>query len=132
MSKATPRLRTPIRWYGGKHYLCRRIVQVMPPHEVYVEAYFGSGAVLFAKEPSPVEVANDLNDQLVNFFRVVRDDALRARLVALLDWTPYARREFEECLKPLPTDADAVERARRFFFLCRASFSGTYLGKRHP
>lgn len=132
MAKRTARLRTPIRWYGGKYYLSGRIVTLMPPHEVYVEPYFGSGAVLFAKDPSPVEVANDLNDELVSFFRVVRDDQLRGRLIELLDWTPYARREFEECLEPLPADADPVERARRFFLVCRASFSGTAAGRATP
>jgi len=125
-------MRSPLRWYGGKHYLCKKIVELIPPHEVYVEPFFGGGSVLFAKEPSPVEVVNDLNGAVVNFFRVVREERLREELIEKLHWTPYSREEYAECLKPLPKNAGRVERARQFFFVSRASFSGSVAGKATP
>jgi len=62
-----------IKWHGGKHYLATKIIKLMPPHVHYVEPYFGSGAVLFAKDPEGVsEVVNDSNGDLINFWTVLR------------------------------------------------------------
>lgn len=58
----------PLKYHGGKHYQAQKIVQLMPPHLHYVEPYFGSGAVLFSKDPHGIsEVANDLDERLVTF-----------------------------------------------------------------
>ena len=69
----TGRMRSPISWFGGKMRLAKRIVPLLPPHTTYVEPFGGGAAVLFAKPPSPVEVYNDLDGGLVNFFRVLRN-----------------------------------------------------------
>lgn len=64
----------PLKCHGGKHYLAGQIVGLMPPHLHYVEPYFGGGAVLFAKTSEGTsEVANDLNGNLMNFWRVLQD-----------------------------------------------------------
>ena len=63
----------PIAWYGGKHYLARWIIEQMPDHRVYDEPFGGMAGVLLKKEPSEVEVFNDLDGRAVNFFRVIRD-----------------------------------------------------------
>jgi DNA adenine methylase len=111
---------SPITWFGGKSRLAPRIIQHFPKHTCFCEPFGGSAAVLLAKEPSPVEVYNDLDGELVNFFRVLRDPHLSARLRRSLEDTPYARAEFE--LAQQPTD-DPVEAARRFMVRQRQSFA---------
>jgi DNA adenine methylase len=85
----------------------------------------GAAHLLFRKPPSRVEVYNDINGDLVNFFRVLRDPEKSKRLQELLYLTPYSREEWKFCRDHL-NDAgiDDVERARRFFVKIRQSFSG--------
>ena len=63
-------MRTPITYYGGKQNLSERIVSMMPRHKIYCEPFFGGGAVFFAKPKAGIEVINDKNDLLINFFKV--------------------------------------------------------------
>jgi hypothetical protein len=60
-------MRTPITYYGGKQKLASIILDMMPQHRIYVEPFFGGGAVFFAKPKSPMEVINDTNDRLINW-----------------------------------------------------------------
>jgi DNA adenine methylase len=112
---------SPINWFGGKSRLASRIVEHFPKHHTYCEPFGGSAAVLLAKGPSKVEVYNDLNRELVNFFVVLRDPVLFARLREAVEHTPYARAEFE--LSKQKSD-DPVESARRFIVRSRQSFLG--------
>lgn len=82
-----------IKYPGSKWRLADWIVSLMPEHKSYLEPFFGSGAVFFTKPPSRIETINDLDGEIVNIFRVVRDtpEALE-RAVAL---TPYSREEYE-------------------------------------
>jgi DNA adenine methylase len=112
---------SPINWFGGKSRLASRIVEHFPKHHTYCEPFGGSAAVLLAKGPSRVEVYNDLNRELVNFFVVLRDSVLFARLLEAVEHTPYARAEFE--LSKQKSD-DPVESARRFIVRSRQSFGG--------
>lgn len=98
--------RRPIlRWHGGKW---RWIIAYLPSHRVYVEPSGGAASVLLRKPRSYAEVYNDLDGEVVNLFRVVRDqgDALRR----LLEATPFARAEFDLSYQPA---SDALEQARR-------------------
>jgi len=70
------RLRSPMWWFGGKGKMVKKLLPLIPQHKIYVEVFGGGASLLFAKEPSPVEVYNDLNSDLVNFFRVLRDPKL--------------------------------------------------------
>ncbi len=85
--------RTVIKYPGSKWRLADWIVSLMPPHKSYLEPFFGSGAVFFSKPRSRIETINDLDGEIVNLFRVIRDnhEALE-RAVAL---TPYSREEYE-------------------------------------
>src|ERR1017187_2722585 len=112
---------SPITWFGGKSRLAPRIIQHFPKHTCFCEPFGGSAAVLLAKEPSPVEVYNDLDGELVNFFRVLRATRLSARLRTRLEDTPTAPADF--LLSQQPTD-DPVEAARRFMVRQRQSFAG--------
>jgi DNA adenine methylase len=102
--------RPVLRWHGGKWKLAPWIIAHFPPHRVYVEPFGGGGSVLLRKERSYAEVYNDLDEDVVNLFRVLRDDALAARLITELTVTPFARLEFEGSY--VPSD-EPVERARR-------------------
>lgn len=65
-------MKTPLTYYGGKQQLAQTIVSVLPAHRIYVEPFVGGGAVFFAKAPSPVEVINDINSELINFYQQVK------------------------------------------------------------
>lgn len=112
---------TPLNWFGGKSKLASQIVKHFPSHRTYCEPFGGSAAVLFAKEPAKVEVYNDIDGELVNFFRVLRHPQLCAKLYAAAENTLYARAEFELAKQKC---ADPVEAARRFLVRHRMSFGG--------
>lgn len=113
-------MRAPFAYYGGKTGLAGEIVSLFPEHDVYLEPFFGSGAVLFAKIPAKVEVVNDLDAGAVAFFRMLRDRPEDLERVCAL--TPHARAEFDAGLAP--TD-DKLERARRFWARVNQSFAKT-------
>lgn len=102
--------RPALRWHGGKWKLAPWVIRHFPPHRVYVEPFGGAASVLLRKERAYAEVYNDLDDEVVNLFRVLQDEQLGARLVELIWLTPFARLEFEEAA--VATE-DPVERARR-------------------
>ncbi len=99
-----------LRYHGGKWKLAPWIIQHFPPHRIYVESYGGAGSVLLRKPRAYSEVYNDLDGEVVNLFRVVRNPAQARELVRLVKLTPFARDEFEESYL---VDGDPVEWARR-------------------
>lgn len=121
----SPTGRAPFPYFGGKQYLADRMLALMPPHDVYVEAFGGSGAFLFAKPPVALEVYNDLDSGLINFFRVLRNEHRAKRLRELLELTPYSREEWAECKSTWQYASDDVEMARRWFVGLVMSFSKT-------
>lgn len=106
-----------VRYHGGKWRLAPWIISHFPTHRVYVEPFGGGGSVLLRKPRSYAEVYNDLDGDIVNLFRVARDDGERLALACEL--TPFGRAEFEESY--LPAD-DPLERARRAIFRSFAGF----------
>jgi DNA adenine methylase len=67
-------MKTPITYYGGKQNMVSTIVPLLPKHNLYCEPFFGGGAIFFAKEKSRVEVINDTNKELINFYKIVQSD----------------------------------------------------------
>lgn len=102
--------RPALRWFGGKWLLAPWIIEHLPPHETYVEPFGGAGSVLLRKSRAAAEVYNDLDDEVVTLFRVLRDRKQCAQLRRLLRMTPFARTEFREAYEP---SEDPVERSRR-------------------
>ncbi len=113
-----------IGWVGGKSILAKHIVSLMPPHRCYVEVFGGAGWVLFKKNPSNIEVWNDLNNDLVNLFRVVRNnlEEFINRQYFLLP----SREEYALFTKNYRTNnfKDDIDRAITFYYLIKNSFSG--------
>jgi DNA adenine methylase len=114
---------TVFQFPGGKFYLIKKLLPLIPPHEVYVEVFGGAAALLFNKPPSKVEVYNDINSELVNFFHVLRDDVRWKILQEKLLLTPFSREEFELACRE-ESGLDDVERARRFYVRIQQSFGG--------
>lgn len=79
-------MKPPMTYYGGKQNLVPLILPLIPEHQIYVEPFFGGGAVFFAKEPAPVEVINDTDREIVNFYRMcqLHFDDLEAEIQASL------------------------------------------------
>lgn len=81
-----------LHYPGSKWSMADWIISHMPPHKTYLEPFFGSGAVFFNKPPSELETINDLDGDVVNLFRVIRDRP--KELAHLVRWTPYSREEY--------------------------------------
>ena len=108
-------------WYGGKFSHLDWLLPLLPPCHHYCEPFAGSGAILLNRPPSPVETYNDLDGEVANFFRVLRDD--KERLVEAIGLTPFSREEFSfACI--LDPDLPPLERARRFFVRARQVRTG--------
>jgi DNA adenine methylase len=122
----------PLKWHGGKSPLTSWILSAMPPHLHYVEPFAGGLHVLLAKNPIDVsEVANDLDGLLMNFWRVLQDEALFARFRRRVQAVPFAEPAWLEAQSRLsactgePADAgETVDRAVWLFILCRQSLAG--------
>lgn len=125
-------LTQPIKWHGGKYYLRKWIIGLMPPHLHYVEPFFGGGGILLARDPnrdwmSPdkkklpaavqgsSEVANDIHGELTNFWRVLQNADDFAQFRQRVELTPFSQVEFEDALNHHAVDeneqADAPEQA---------------------
>lgn len=114
----------PVRYYGGKWRLAKWIIEQFPSrHTCYVEPFCGGASVLFQKEPSTIEVINDLNSNIVTFF-----DVLRSRpeeLIRALQLTPFSREEHRRAYQPFSAEDYPdyqLEQARRFYVRSRQSF----------
>lgn len=127
--------KTPVTYYGGKQRLVTLILSLIPKHKLYCEPFVGGAAVFFAKEPSEMEVINDLNGEVVNFYQVCKTDF--SKLEKLVQSTPHSRqvhRETQEILKNADK-FDPVKRAWAFWVQTNMSFSsrifGGYAYERH-
>ena len=120
------RVSAPFGYFGGKMYMLPYLLPLVPPHHTYCELFGGAAWLLLAKEPSNVEIYNDLDGDLVHFYRVLRDPALCRQLQERLELTPYARAEYQECRCSYAMEQDAVERARQWFVVMRQSFAGRF------
>lgn len=108
-----------LKYPGAKNRVAGWICEHIPQHEVYLEPYFGSGAVFFNKVPAKLETINDLDNNVVNYFRSVRDNW--KELSDLLNMTPYSREEYYRAFEVSLNDSD-VERARKFAVRCWQGF----------
>ena len=118
-----------LKYPGAKGRLAKWIIEQMPEHKVYLEPYFGSGAVLFNKEPCGIETINDIDGNVVNLFRVIRE--YPAELANLINLTPWGRDEY---MASYELTGDSVEDARRFLVRCWQAFAtrtGYKTGWRH-
>jgi DNA adenine methylase len=112
----------PLPYIGGKHRLAAQIISLFPDHTTYVEAFAGGAQVFFRKEPSKVEVLNDLDYEVVNFFRVCQSHY--EELVRYLRFSVASRRWYEVIRATDPVTLTDIQRAARFLYLQKNSFGG--------
>jgi DNA adenine methylase len=115
-------INSPFKWVGGKSRLRKAIIQLLPPHTCYVEPFAGAAWVLFGKPRSDVEVLNDINEELITFFRVVKSKS--DELLASFEWELVSRAEFERLADQDPSTLSDVQRAHRFYYLIMAGWGG--------
>ena len=121
-----PRLVPPLKWHGGKHFLAKGIVELMPAHTHYVEPFFGGGAVLLAKNPiGTSEVVNDIDGDLINFWRVLQSKEHFPEFFRSANGVSFSQAEW--CESANQTEDGVIERARQFFVFCRQSRAGRML-----
>lgn len=87
-------MRPVLKYPGSKWKMAEWIISLMPPHKSYLEPFFGSGAVFFKKEPSRIETINDMDGEIVNLFRCIREEP--EELMRCVTMTPYSRAEYEQ------------------------------------
>jgi DNA adenine methylase len=102
-----------LKYPGSKWKIADWIISHFPPHTTYLEPFFGSGAVFFTKPLSKVETINDIDGNIVNLFKVIREQP--EELARLIEFTPWARDEYYASYES--TD-DPLEKARRFLVRC--------------
>src|SRR5208282_2510433 len=111
----------PLSYIGGKNRLAKQIIEVFPEHTTYVEAFAGGAQVFFRKEPSKVEVLNDLDGEMVIFFRVCQqhyEELLRYLRFMLVS------RQWHDLLKATdPVTLTDIQRAARHLYLLKNSYA---------
>jgi len=116
------RKRIVFGWYGGKFSHLGWLLPLLPECHHYCEPFAGSAAVLLNREPAPVETYNDIDGEVVNFFRVLRNQ--KGRLIQAIALTPFSREEFSIAVTEPLEDISDLERARRFFVRARQARTG--------
>jgi len=119
----------PLSYIGGKNRLAKRIISILPDHITYVEPFAGGAQVLFHKPPSNVEVINDLDFEVVNFFRVCQWHY--EEFVRHLRFCLVSRKLHELYVKTDPTTLTDIQRAGRFFYLQKNSFGGLVVKQKY-
>ena len=109
-------------WYGGKYSHLDWLLPLLPQATHYCEPFGGSAAVLLNRDPAPIETYNDIDGEVVNFFRVLRDQP--EALIQAIGLTPFAREELRIAAEEPLTGLSDVERARRFFVRARQVRTG--------
>lgn len=120
------KLKTLTPYYGGKfNKVGKFIAEILPVHRHYIEPCGGMAGVMMLKAPSFCEVYNDIDNNLVNLFEVVRDPAKVKKLIELLDLTPYSREEWRRCQRSFRTETDPLEKARKTYVTLSMGFLGS-------
>jgi len=117
----------PLSYIGGKRLLAKRIIALFPEHTTYVEAFAGGAQVFFHKEPSRVEVLNDKDGEIVNFFRVCQ--LHEEELLRYFRFVVISRKSFDLLKATDPATLTDVQRAARYLYLLKGSFASLI---RHP
>lgn len=121
------RVRLPLYWFGGKTRILSRLHQLLPTTwEHYLEPYFGSGALFFSLPPAKIEVINDIDEALMDLYRVLQDPEQFAQFERLAVVTPWSRQLWKECLECWHEETDLVRRVWRWWVVARQSFSGEW------
>lgn len=118
-------MNSPIKWIGGKHQHAKNIISLFPKHKGYVEVFGGAGWILFAKDPSNWEVLNDLDNNLNNFWDIIKNhkeefiDSFKYEIVSRTTFNQYKEIYKKKLYK------DNIERAHIFYYLLKAGIGAS-------
>ena len=116
---------TPFGYFGGKFFMADKLMPLFPDHKTYVEVFGGSGAILINKKPSEIEVYNDIDGELYNFFKVIADEKLFKKFQEKISLLPYSRECYYEYRDMRTDKLNKVERAVRFYYLIKSTRHST-------
>lgn len=116
-------IKTPLSYYGGKQKLCGEIVPLIPEHTLYCEPFLGGAAVFYAKPPSTVEVLNDTNRELMNFYRIVQHDFVSLEKEIRITLHSRAQHRHAAVINSFPELFTDIKRAWAVWVLCAQSFA---------
>lgn len=119
-------VKSPVVWVGGKHFLKHWIIEKIPTHKVWVEVFCGSCVISLTKKPSETTIINDIDSNLISFWKVLQDTKKRERLITLLDGTLYSRELWQALRLRWKSNIipdDPVKAAVEWFFLNRSCYA---------
>lgn len=117
------KVNAPFGYFGSKNKIALQLCTQLPPHNCWVEAFCGSAALTLRKKPAPIEVINDFDHQIVNFFKQLRDNS--AALCEQIELTPYAEQELIDARLATEGLSD-LEKARRFLVQSMMAINGVF------
>jgi DNA adenine methylase len=114
-------MHSPLRWVGGKSKSVKKLLSIIPNHYTYIEPFFGAGWLFFAKPKSKIEIINDINSELINFYQIIL-----SKYSEFIDGCKYLipSRELFNNWKAIDLNLSSLDRAIRFFYINRTCFSG--------
>jgi len=116
-------MRSPLAYIGGKSKLSETIIEMFPDHKAYCEVFAGAGWVFFRKEPSKYETINDLDSDLITFYRVLQNHL--EEFLRQFKWVLSSREWFEDWKRQLPAGGlTDIQLAARYYYLQRHAFGG--------
>ena len=113
-------------YFGGKYKHAQKLIERFPEHQCYVDVFGGAGNVLIQKKPSHIEIFNDIDSDIVNLFRQVRDNS--EAFIRKVSLVPHSREETYCFRERLKTETDTLQRAVMFWSTLNQAFSGTPRG----
>jgi len=121
-------MNSPLAYIGGKSRLSKIIINALPEHKTYVEVFAGGAWIFFRKEPSAVEVINDLDKELISFYRVIQYHL--EEFLKQFKWLLASRETFEDFKRQLEADGlTDIQRAARYYYVQRQCFGGRVAGR---
>lgn len=117
------KINAPFGYFGSKNKIALQLCSLLPPHNCWVEAFCGSAALTLAKEPAPIEIINDLDNEIVNFFEQLRNNS--EELCAQIELTPYAPQELIKA-RVFDCNDNDLERARKFLVQAMMAVNGVF------
>jgi len=115
-------MKTPLSYYGGKQQLAARILGMIPEHLIYCEPFLGGAAVFFAKEPSPVEIINDTNGEIINFYEVLQRDYSALEKEITISLHSRKQHHHAQVIYENPEMFDRIKRAWAVWMLANSSY----------
>ena len=115
-------MKTPLSYYGGKQQLAKRILGLIPEHRIYCEPFIGGAAIFFAKNPSKVEIINDTNGELINFYEVLQRDFTSLEKEITISLHSRKKHHQAEVIYNNPEMFDRIKRAWAVWMLANSSY----------